>query len=115
MRRRRDIPWQRYVEQYQCQSVQSASPVIPAPQTQSKSVVATAIALHEKLVSVHPRSMFCALVIVAGLSMRMLNQLVMSLTTARLASSAMEFVSMFTILLLVMVAYKRANKQKVVW
>lgn len=72
-------------------------------------------ALLGKLASVRRHSTFFALVIVAGLSMRVLSLTVTSLTTARPIHSAVDFLSFCLLMLLGMAAYKKFHNQKVIW
>ena len=114
--RRKGITWQQFVKERECRNVQCVSPSITVQTpTYSKSAEVKASVQLEKLVNDHPRSMFFVLVIVVGLSIRLLNLVVTSLTTARFFSNAIGVVNFATILMLVMVAYKRLNNQKVVW
>ena len=117
MKRTQDIPWQRYLEdKRKCTNVQSAAPIIqpktPSALSQSStSVVAKVSVLLEKQAVAHPRSMFCALVIVVGLVMYMLNSMAMNTKIA----SVMDFINFIAILLLGMVIYKKVHNKKVTW
>ena len=112
---RRRITWQQFAEERKCRSVQSAVPITAQGLGSSKNAEAKANVRLEKLANAHLRSTFCVLVIVAGLSIRMLNTVVTSLTSARLIHNTVDFLSIFVLMILGMAVYKKFHNQKVIW